>query len=167
MTNSLKIVGGGDFEPNLEELGLKPFNYDILVDEQQIAKPQFFMPRWITPGKGASKALSDAVRIWLEAVQDDNEKRRAFTKTFVEEANKQYPNYNVVIIHEHHTTWGTWIKQHEELPMNHGTCGFEIYFSERGNAFSLANHGRGGYENWAYYGWFKRQNSHTIDAIVE
>ncbi len=161
MTNAIKIVGGGDYEPNLEKLGLKPYNSEMLVTEKMT-------PRAVAPVVIATasliKALASGIVEWLAAIGRDVEKREAFTKSFVEEAHKQFPDYNVVIIHTHHSTWGTWIKQHVELPMTIGTCGYEIYFSVRGQGFTLTNHGDGGYRNWAYYGQYTR-NGNSISAI--
>ncbi|MBD2608896.1 hypothetical protein H6G81_31360 [Scytonema hofmannii FACHB-248] len=161
MTNAIKIVGGGDYEPNLEKLGLKPYNSEMLVTEKVTATA-------VVPIVIASVSLivglANGIMGWLAAIGRDNEKREAFTRNFVEEAHKQFPDYNVVIIHTQHSTWGTWIHQHVELPMTIGTCGYEIYFSVRGQGFTLANNGDGGYLNWAYYGEYTR-NSNSISAI--
>lgn len=161
MTDIIEIVGGGDLEPNLEELGLKPYNSEILVTEQPIASTRAVVPVAIASA-ALIVGLANSVMGWLATIGRDGQKREAFTKSFVEEAHKQFPDYNVVIIHTHHTTWGTWIKQHVELPMTIGTCGYEIYFSVRGQGFSLANHGDGGYINWAYYGEYKREGDRIM-----
>jgi hypothetical protein len=173
MTNAVKIVGGGDVEPNLEKLGLKPYNSEdaLIQNFEEVAMPRGRMSPAVpvvVPVVIASASLivgiANGIMGWLGAVGRDNEKRETFTKTFVEEAHKQFPDYNVVIIHTHHSTWGTWIHQHVELPMTIGTCGYEIYFSVRGQGFTLANHGDGGYINWAYYGEYER-NGGSISAI--
>lgn len=109
------------------------------------------------------KAAAEVAGIWAGAVKNDNEKRKKFTQEFVEKASREYPNYNVVIVHPRHSTWGTWIHQHYELPMTSGTCGYDAFFSRKGQGFTLANHGDGGYLNWAYIGEFSR-NGNSVSA---
>lgn len=102
---------------------------------------------------GAIGAIFQAVGFALDQVKDDNQKREQFTKNFVDEARKQYPDYNIVIIHTPHSREGNFIHEHHELPMTVGTCGYEAYFSKIGEPFSLENQGDGGYINWAFAGY--------------
>ena len=166
MTDIIKIVGGGDYEPNLEELGLKPYNSEKLVIGQKSDVIEL-QAVWGAVAAAELIALGGAiltgVLAWLATIGQDVAKREAFTKTFVEEANKQFPDYNVVIIHTQHRVVGDFVKDHVELPMTFGTCGYEIYYSLRGQMFELTNDGDGGYRNWAYCGWYTRNGS-TISA---
>ena len=95
---------------------------------------------------------------------NDDAKREAFTQQFVEEANKQYPNYNVVISHNGGSVEGNnIIHDHLELPMTVGTCGYEAYMSPKGQHFKFVRNGDGGFINWAYGGDFNREDN-TITA---
>ena len=86
MTDIIKVVGGGDSEPNLEELGLRPYNSEELVIEQQsdVIEQQSFGPA-VSAILQLSAAILKGVLAWLATVGKDREKREAFTKTFVEE----------------------------------------------------------------------------------
>jgi hypothetical protein len=94
----------------------------------------------------------------------DEKKREEFTQQFVADAQAQFPEYNVVIIHTAHETWGTWVHEHHELGMAIGTCGYDAYFSIKGQGFSLRNNGDGGYINWAFAGEFNRDGN-FISAV--
>ncbi len=163
MTNVMKIVGGGDVKPNLEQLGLKPDNLEIIATDQQTTTNP------IAVGAAVILAIAKGVHAWVEAIGEDNKKREAFTSWYVDEAVKQYPDYNVVIIHTNHGVVGNYVKEHYELPMTFGTCGYEIYFARHGDTFALTNNGDGGYLNWAYNGYFQREDnppySSTITAV--
>ena len=154
MTSVIEIVGGGDVEPNLEKLGLKPYNSGVPVADQQTTKT---LP--IVVIAQVVLTIAKGVHEWVAAIRADNEKREAFTSAYVKEAVRQYPNYNVAIIHTNHGVAGNYVKAHYELPMTFGTCGYEIYFALRGDTFALTNNGDGGYLNWAYKGQFKREDN--------
>ena len=98
-------------------------------------------------------------------IGNDNGKREAFTKGFVEHASQLYPNYNVVVVHVTHRVEGDYTHQHYELPMTVGTCGYEIYFSQMGRPFTFVLEGDGGFINWAFSGEFTR-NGGTLTAAV-
>jgi hypothetical protein len=113
---------------------------------------------------GLATGVSNLV---LKVAGDENAKREAFTKGFVEQAAQQYPGYNVVLVHTAHATSGEYVHQHHELPMDPAgvrTIGYEIYFAKKGRPFSLELRGDGGFINWAYLGEFNR-NGQTIRAI--
>ena len=94
----------------------------------------------------------------------DNVKRTEFVKAFLENARREYPDYNVVLIHTRHTVSGEYVHQHVELPISLGrTIGYEVYFSLRGKPFTLTKQGDGGWINWGYDGWFTRSGD-TITA---
>jgi hypothetical protein len=91
---------------------------------------------------------------------NDNDKRTAFTQQFVQQASGQYPDYNVVICHPQHQANGPQvIHQHYELGMTVGTCGYDVYFSKKGQAFTFNNQGDGGFINWAFEGEFDRNGN--------
>jgi hypothetical protein len=94
------------------------------------------------------------VQAILESINEDNPKRERFTQDFVNKAREEFPDYNVVIIHPEHKREGVWIHQHYELPISFGrTIGYEVYFSKKGDSFTLENLGDGGFINWAYNGY--------------
>jgi nucleoid-associated protein YgaU len=98
---------------------------------------------------------------------DENARREAATKDFVENTNQQMPDFNVVIVHPAHTVSGEYVHKHAELPMDAlgvRTIGYEIYLSKVGKPFSLTLNGDGGYINWAFGGEFTREGN-TIRAI--
>jgi hypothetical protein len=97
-------------------------------------------------------------------INNDNKKREAYTQQFVQQASQKYPRYNVVICHPNHRVSGATIHQHYELPMTLGTCGYDIYFSQKGKQFTFVNQGDGGFINWAFNGEFNR-NGNTLTAI--
>jgi hypothetical protein len=95
-----------------------------------------------------------------------NEKREAYVKAFLEEANRQYPNYNVALIHTEHDVAGQYVHQHVEVPTDeNNTIGYEVYFSKKGDPFSLDNKGDGGWINWGYSGEFERKGN-SINAYT-
>jgi hypothetical protein len=103
-------------------------------------------------------------------INDDNKKREQYTQSFVNQASKSYPQWNVVICHPGHTATpnekspNTYVRhQHLELGMTVGTCGYDVYFSPKGKAFQFVNQGDGGFINWAFSGEFSR-NGNTITA---
>ncbi len=97
-------------------------------------------------------------------VNNDNNKREAYTQQFVQQASKQFPNCNVVICHPQHKVAGPQVvHQHHELGMTVGTCGYDSYCSPKGQPFIFDNQGDGGYLNWAYAGEFSR-NGNTLTA---
>ena len=112
------------------------------------------------------KLVNETLGLLVEIAELDN-KRTQFTQTFVAEARKRYPDYNVVIIHTEHNREGIFIHQHEELYFlaDIKSIGYEIYFSKIGDPFWLENLGDGGYINWAYDGYFERDGN-RITAIV-
>jgi hypothetical protein len=76
------------------------------------------------------------------AINNDNKKREAYTQQFVQQAAQKHPGYNVVVCHPKHTVSGAnVIHQHYELPMTVGTCGYDIYFSQKGKPFTFVNQG--------------------------
>jgi hypothetical protein len=101
-----------------------------------------------------------------QSVAEDKKKRAEFTRQFVEESARKYPGYNVVLIHTRHETTGKHIHNHVEVDINiGGTIGYEIYYSRKGQPFTLTNKGDGGFLNWAYNGEFERKDM-TISAAV-
>jgi hypothetical protein len=90
---------------------------------------------------------SVAAAIIAKEISGDNAKREAYTKTFADTASQKYPHYNVVICHPNHTVSpppgkGSYvIHQHFELGMSVGTCGYDVYFSRKGKAFTFINQG--------------------------
>ncbi len=101
-----------------------------------------------------AKAVLEAIQAIIEPISEDDPKRERFTQEFVKKAREDYPDYNVVLIHPEHKTEGTSIHQHHELQISLGrTIGYEIYFSKKGDSFSLENLGDGGFINWAYDGY--------------
>ena len=90
-------------------------------------------------------------------INNDNNKREAYTQQFVQQASKQFPNCNFVICHTQHKVAGPQVvHQHHELGMTVGTCGYDSYCSPMGQPFIFENQGDGGYLNWAYAGEFSR-----------
>ncbi len=125
------------------------------------------MPIPIVP---AAKVITELAIITIELlveIAELDEKRTRFTQSFVAEARKKYPDYNVVIIHTEHNQEGIYIHQHEELYflLDIKSIGYEIYFSKIGDPFWLENLGDGGFINWAYDGDFERDGN-RISAIV-
>jgi len=100
------------------------------------------------------------------AINNDDKKREAYTQQFVQQASQKYPGYNVVICHPKHRISGANIHQHHELPMTVGTCGYDIYFSQKGKPFTFVNEGDGGFINWAFNGEFNR-NGNTLAATQQ
>ena len=100
-------------------------------------------------------------------ITDLDGKRSSFTKYYVTEARKKYPDYNVVIIHTKHNRDGIFIHQHEELNylLDIKSIGYEIYFSKIGDPFWLENLGDGGYINWAYDGYFERDGNRITASV--
>ena len=99
------------------------------------------------------------------AINNDNKKREAYTQQFVQQASQKYPGYNLVVCHPRHTVSGAnVIHQHYELPMTVGTCGYDIYFDQKGKPFTFVNQGDAGFLNWAFNGEFNR-NGNTLAAI--
>ena len=103
-------------------------------------------------------------------INDDNKKREQYTQSFVNQASKSYPQWNVVICHPGHTARpnekspNTYVRhQHLELGMTVGTCGYDVYFSPKGKPFQFVNQGDGGFLNWAFNGEFTR-NGNTLTA---
>jgi hypothetical protein len=100
------------------------------------------------------KGVSELINI-----AEDDPKRERFTQDFVKKAKEDFPDYNVVIIHTKHNREGNFIHQHYELPISLGrTIGYEIYFSKKGDPFSLENLGDGGFINWAFDGYKRDGN---------
>jgi hypothetical protein len=98
-------------------------------------------------------------------INNDNNKREAYTQQFVQQASKQFPNYNIVICHPQHSVTGPHVvHQHHELGMTVGTCGYDSYCSPKGQPFTFDNQGDGGFLNWAYVGAFSR-NGNTLTAV--
>jgi hypothetical protein len=115
--------------------------------------------------KGVVELAGAVAQEVMSFQKNDNEKRERFTQQFVQDASGKYPGYNVVIVHPQHSASGAQvIHQHYELPMTVGTCGYEIYFSPKGKAFSFENKGDGGFINWAFAGEFNR-NGGNLKAI--
>jgi hypothetical protein len=103
-------------------------------------------------------------------IKNENAGREKFTTTFVDEASREYPDYNVVIIHPDHDVSGEFTHQHRELNMDLigiRTVGYDIYFARKTRAFSLTNKGDGGFINWAFSGDFIREgkDGKTITAF--
>ena len=100
------------------------------------------------------KEVSDLINIG-----EDDPKRERFTQDFVKKAKEDFPDYNVVIIHPKHNREGNFIHQHYELPISlKRTIGYEVYFSKKGELFSLKNLGDGGFINWAFNGYNRDGN---------
>jgi hypothetical protein len=96
--------------------------------------------------------------------ENDNQLRENFARYYIDDAQKKYPDYNVVLIHTQHTLSGEYTHDHVEVPISLGrTIGYEIYFAGRGRPFTLTNQGDGGFINWMYSGDFTRDGS-TIRA---
>jgi hypothetical protein len=165
MTNQQTVFGGDDFELNLEKFGLKPYNSEVLVAEEQIptelASSQVALAIPVAvPVVIATASLmvgiASGIMNWIASIGRDGEKRETFTKSYVTELHKQFPDCNFVVIHTHHSIRGHFEKGHSELPMTIGTCGYEVYSSPKDRGFVLTNHGDGGFINWAFIGSFVR-----------
>ena len=98
-------------------------------------------------------------------INNDNNKREAYTQQFIQQASKQFPNCNWVICHPQHSVTGPHVvHQHHELGMTVGTCGYDSYCSPKGQPFTFNNQGDGGYLNWAYAGKFSRNGNKLTAA---
>jgi hypothetical protein len=86
----------------------------------------------------AAEAAGFTVKFFINK---DDKNREAYTQQFVQRASQKYPGYNVVICHPNHKVSGANIHQHYELPMTVGTCGYDIYFSQKGKQFTFVNQG--------------------------
>jgi hypothetical protein len=119
------------------------------------------------PVAGAFVAIAVKIAgLIAQSVAADKQKRADFTRKFVAESARKYPGYNVAIIHTRHEATGKHIHNHVEVDINiGGTIGYEIYYSRKGNPFTLTNKGDGGFLNWAYNGEFARKGM-TISAAV-
>jgi hypothetical protein len=116
------------------------------------------------PVVGALVAIGATVAGVVLAINNDKDKREAYTQQFVAQASKQYPNCNHVVCHPQHRVAGPQVvHMHYELGMTVGTCGYDIYSSPMGQPFIFENQGDGGYLNWAYAGQFSR-NGNTLTA---
>jgi hypothetical protein len=70
--------------------------------------------------------------------ENDNQLRENFARYYIDDAQKKYPDYNVVLIHTQHTLSGEYTHDHVEVPISLGrTIGYEIYFAGRGRPFTL------------------------------
>ncbi|KAJ8522025.1 hypothetical protein ONZ45_g1390 [Pleurotus djamor] len=109
---------------------------------------------------GSDAAMETIVTSVVEGIvggiQQDNERREAYTKGVVAEMRNKFPNFNWVICHVKHSTnfegtrgvdWGH--KHHEFDIVIGGTIGYELYWFRKGE---FTRHGDGGFINWAYRG---------------
>ena len=103
---------------------------------------------------GLCVGVANLVTGQIERAQgNDNDKRTAYTQQFVQQATQQYPGYNVVICHPQCEAIGPQvIHQHYELGMTVGSCGYDVYFSPKGQQFQFVNQGDGGFINSAFEG---------------
>lgn len=99
--------------------------------------------------------------------EEDDKRREEFTKQYVAEAVKKYPNQNFVISHNGGDVEGEHVHDHVELSVNNGTIGYEVFASPKGKPFKFVRKGDGGFINWAYAGDFTREDDSTITAIVK
>jgi hypothetical protein len=171
MTDIIEVVGGGDSEPNLQKLGLKPYIYEKLESQQPVVivpqvLPVVVVAAAILPIMGT---VAEGVLAWLEGVRKDAaiDTRRAFTNAFVEAMHIRLPDYNHVVIHPQHSVIheDSMVKSSHQVPTSEGTYNYDAYCSLKGRTFELTSDGDVGYENWAYYGQYNR-NGMTISAIV-
>jgi hypothetical protein len=99
------------------------------------------------------------------SLDDDDQRRSAFTQSTVAEGKRQFPQFNWVICHPRHSTdfFGVqgedWGHSHEELPVTFGTIGYDIFWCKAG---TFANHGDGGFINWAFLGFYDRSPDGSV-----
>jgi hypothetical protein len=100
----------------------------------------------------------------LSGLANLDEKREKFTQETVKQLRDKYNNYNAVIVHTEHETWGAFVHEHVEMPIGFldKTMGYEIYLSRFGDFFGLELRGDGGYINWAYNGYFTRDGNKLL-----
>jgi len=120
----------------------------------------------VVPVAGALVAIGlTAAAVVGGIINNDNNKREAYTQQFIQQASKQFPNCNWVICHPQHSVTGPHVvHQHHELGMTVGTCGYDSYCSPMGQPFTFDNQGDGGYLNWAYAGKFSRNGNKLTAA---
>lgn len=118
----------------------------------------------VAPALGVIHAVVSIAAAIAARIVDANEKRAAFTQETVKRLRAHYSDYNVVIIHTRHRKWGNSVHQHEEMDNGFAntTTGYEIYLSRIGDFFGLENLGDGGFINWAYSGYFKRDGNKIL-----
>lgn len=126
-----------------------------------------------TPSPNAPTRAADFAQLGNTAAElamsfeEDDKMREEFTKQYVAEAVKKYPNQNFVISHNGGDVEGEHVHDHVELSVNNGTIGYEVFASPKGKPFKFVRKGDGGFINWAYAGDFTREDDSTITAIVK
>lgn len=109
----------------------------------------------IVPGEaGLVIGITGFVRSEMRATGVD---RGNFTKRIIERLNREFPNYNAVItFHKKSTAEGPEVTR---VPIRSDWGVFYIYLSPHGQPFKFKLNGDGGYQNWAYGGFFDRNDA--------
>jgi hypothetical protein len=98
----------------------------------------------------------DTVGLILSETRATAEDRGDFTKRIIERVNREFPNYNAVItFHKKSIAKGPAVIG---VPIRTDWGNFYIYLSPHGQPFEFKLNGDGGYQNWAYGGFFDRND---------
>ncbi|RXW14220.1 hypothetical protein EST38_g11635 [Candolleomyces aberdarensis] len=121
---------------------------------------------YINIGAAVIGALATALSVIFKNWNDD-EDRGEFVLQTVQETQKKYPEFNIIMAHSDHTPSFEEPCYHRHVefdrPFPHGTYGYEIYLARRGN-FTLK--GDGGYMNWAWSGYISEDPNNKKQLAV-
>lgn len=113
--------------------------------------------------RGVVQGVIKIVELIKGQIEHDKVRRGEFTKAFIDESMKKYPQWNWVICHTAHKTkfngqrGKDWFHRHQEFDVAfRKTIGYEIYWFKSG---TFERHGDGGYLNWAFGGRVKSRSS--------
>ena len=110
-----------------------------------------------------ASVISQVVGI-LQNVFDPKAAREQFTNDSVDRLVKEFPDYNVLLVHTaHHFESGEHVHKHVEFYTGAGNSyGYEVYLMRKGQKTVFILDGDGGFINWCFQGNYNR-DGHRVE----